>query len=135
MRFLWLLTLVATLSGCAASAPEVRARLGQEYIGKNIDALVVRWGPPTSMFRMNSGEGSYVWQLSAVTDIEIHNGSGSASTAACKVSVIASPTGVVTQLNTEDSNPAGGSGLLGLAGVLGAYGSMCAQRLGMKARA
>jgi hypothetical protein len=66
MRVFWLLTLCSTLVGCAASAPEVRARLGQEYIGKNVDALVVQWGPPTSMFKMNSGQSSYVWQLSAV---------------------------------------------------------------------
>jgi hypothetical protein len=83
------------------------------------------------MFKMNSGQTSYVWQLSAVTDIAMNNGFGSASTYACNVSVIASPTGVVTQLDTEDHNQ-GGSGLIGLAGALGAYGSMCGQRLGMK---
>jgi hypothetical protein len=122
------------LGGCAASAPEVRARLGQEYIGKNVDALVVQWGPPTSMFRMNSGEGSYVWQLSAVTNMTIRDGNGSAATSYCKVSVIASPAGVITQLSTEDSNSGVGSGLLGVAGALGAYGSMCGQRLGMKSQ-
>jgi hypothetical protein len=131
MRVLQVFTLCAMLGGCAASVPEVRAGLGQEYIGKNVDALVVRWGPPTSMFRMNSGQGSYFWQLSSVTDIAMNHGRGSAATYGCKVSVIASPTGVVTQLDTEDYNP-GGSGLIGLAGALGAYGSMCGQRLGMK---
>jgi hypothetical protein len=85
------------------------------------------------MFRMNTGEGSYVWQLSAVTDIALdRNGAGSAATYACKVSVIASLTGIVGQLNTEDYNPGGGSGLLSLAGAMGAYGSMCAQRLGIQ---
>ena len=132
MRVLWIPAVCAALGGCAASAPEVRARLGQEYIGKNVDALVVQWGPPTSMFRMNSGEGSFVWQLSALTNIAVQNGQGSASTSYCKVSVIASPTGIINRLDTEDSNPGGGSGLLGLAGALGAYGSMCGQRLGMK---
>jgi hypothetical protein len=122
---------LGVLGGCAASAPEVRARLGQEYIGKNVDTLVVQWGPPTSTFRMNSGQASYVWQLSAVTDIAINDGRGSASTYGCKVSVIASPTGVITQLDTEDHNPIG-TGLIGLAGALGATGSMCGQRLGMK---
>jgi hypothetical protein len=37
-------------------------------------------------------------------------GGGSASTYGCKVNVIASPTGVITQLNAEDYSP-GGSGL------------------------
>lgn len=131
MRSLGAVALFAVLSGCAASAPEVRARLGQEHVGKNVDSLVVQWGPPTSMFRMNSGQGSYVWQLSSVTDITVNRGGGSASTYGCKVSVVASPTGIITQLDTEDFNP-GGSGLIGLAGVMGAYGSMCGQRLGMK---
>ncbi|WP_407155145.1 hypothetical protein [Bradyrhizobium sp. STM 3557] len=53
-------------AGALLPAPKVRARLGQEYIGKNVDTLVMQWGPPTSTFRMNSGEGSYVWQLSSV---------------------------------------------------------------------
>lgn len=131
MRILAGLALFAVLAGCAAGAPEVRARLGQEYIGRNVDALVVQWGPPTSMFKMNSGQSSYVWQLSSVTDIAMNRGYGSASTYGCKVSVIASPTGIVSQLDTEDYNP-GGSGLIGLAGALGAYGSLCGQRLGMK---
>ena len=131
MRVFGIVVLCATLGGCAASAPEVKTRLGQEYIGKNADALVLQWGPPTSMFKMNSGQTSYVWQLSSVTDIQMNHGVGSASTYGCKVSVIASPTGIVTQLDTEDYNP-GGSGLIGLAGALGAYGSLCGQRLGMK---
>jgi hypothetical protein len=66
-----------------------------------------------------------------VTDIQVNRGGGSASTYGCKVSVIASPTGKIPQLDTEDYNP-GGSGLIGLAGVMGAYGSMYGQRLGMK---
>jgi hypothetical protein len=131
MRILGIVALSAMLGACAASAPEVRARLGQEFIGKNVDALVVQWGPPTSMFKMNSGQTSYVWQLSAVTDIAISQGRGSAATYVCKVSVIASPTGIVSQLDTEDYNQ-GGSGLIGLAGALGARGSMCGDRLGMK---
>jgi hypothetical protein len=132
MRILATVALCVALGGCFATAPEVRNQLGQEYIGKNVDGLVRQWGPPTSMFKMNSGESSYVWQLSAVTNIAMNgNGYGSAATYVCKVSVIASPTGVVTQLNTEDHNP-GGSGLLGLAGAMGAYGSMCGQRLGIQ---
>jgi hypothetical protein len=109
--FLWLWRFAA-LGGYAASAPEVRTRLGEEYIGKNVDNLVIQWGPPTSTFKMNSGQSSYVWQLSSVTDIQMNHGSGSASTDGCKVSVIASPTGIVTQLDTQDYNP-GGSGLIG----------------------
>lgn len=102
-------------------------KLGDQYIGQNIDRLVVQFGPPTSTFKMNSGQSSYVWQLSAVTDIETDRGWGTASTRYCKVSVITSPTGVVQQLNTEDSNAG-----YGLGGAVGMYGSICGQRLGMR---
>lgn len=70
---------------------------------------------------MNSGGSSYVWQLSAVTNIDMDRGSGTASTRYCKVSVITSLAGIVTDLKTEDSNS-----------LLGIHGSICARRLGMK---
>jgi hypothetical protein len=92
------------LAACAASRQEVAARLGDQFIGQNVDALVVKFGPPTSTFKLNSGQSSYVWQLTAVTDIAVDRGYGQAQTRFCKVSVIASPVGIVTQLNTEDSN-------------------------------
>ncbi|WP_316228646.1 hypothetical protein [Bradyrhizobium sp. SZCCHNR1045] len=77
---------------------------------------------------MNSGQSSYVWQIASETSVSMDkNGNGSAKTFACKVSVIASPTAIIEQLNTEDPNA--GDGLLG---VVGAYGSMCGERLGMK---
>jgi len=120
--------LALALGGCAASREEVAARLGAEYVGKNVDTVVAKFGPPTSMFKMNSGQTSYQWQLANQTYIAVNNrGSGYASTQYCKVSVIASPTGVVSQLNTEDSNA--GSGIDAAVGV---YGSICANRLGMQ---
>ncbi len=115
------------LAGCAASRQEVVARLGDQFIGQNVDALVVQWGPPANTFKMNSGDTSYVWQLGNQTDINTDRGSGFASTRFCKVNVIASKAGIVTQLNTEDSNAGGG-----VVGALGGYGSICANRLGIK---
>jgi hypothetical protein len=76
---------------------------------------------------MNSGDTSYIWQLGNQTDISTDRGSGFAQTRFCKVSVIASKAGIVTQLNTEDSNAG-----RGLEGALGMYGSICANRLGMQ---
>lgn len=124
MRLLGIMALCVALGGCAASAPEVRARLGEEYLGKNIDMLVMKWGPPASSFRMNDGRSSYVWQLSSET--AIYN-ARVAKTYNCRVSVIASPTGAIQQLDTED--PKAGYGILSM---VGAYGSMCGERLGMK---
>jgi hypothetical protein len=72
---------------------------------------------------------AYVWQLSAVTSINVDEGRGTAKTNYCRVNVIASPTGIVTGLTTEDASGTGG--VLGLAGV-DIYGSICARRLGMR---
>jgi hypothetical protein len=127
MRILGIVALCAAVSGCAASKQEVVAKLGDQFVGQNVDALVLQFGPPASVFKLNSGQSSYVWQLSAVTDIDTDRGSGTASTRYCKVSVIASPAGIVQQLNTEDQNAG-----RGIAGLIGVYGSMCGQRLGMK---
>jgi hypothetical protein len=127
MRDIWVLAICAVLGGCAASSQEVVTRLGQEYIGQNVDKLVVKFGPPSNTFRMNSGQTSYNWQLTSVTDIAVDRGIGQAATRYCKVSVIASPTGIVQQLDTEDSNAG-----YGLPGVIGVYGSICGQRLGMR---
>jgi hypothetical protein len=89
--------------------------------------LVVKFGPPANTFKMNSGDTSYIWQLGKQTNIDADRGRGIASTQYCKVNVIASKTGVVTQLNTEDSNAGAGLG-----STLGMYGSICANRLGME---
>jgi len=120
------IVLTVALAGCAASRQEVADKLGNQYLGQNVDALVVRFGPPASTFKLNSGETSYLWQLGNQTNINTDRGSGSASTMYCKVSVIASPTGIVTRLNTEDANI-----YVGLTAAVGIEGSLCAARLGI----
>jgi len=127
MRNLGIVVLCAMLGGCAASKQEVAARLGNQYVGQNVDALVVKFGPPASTFKMNSGDTSYIWQLGNQTNIVTDRGVGTASTQFCKVSVIANPNGIVTQLNTEDANAGGG-----LYALTGALGSICANRLGIE---
>jgi hypothetical protein len=86
-----------------------------------------RFGPPASTFKMNSGDTSYIWQLGNQTNAVGGNGAAVASTSFCKVSVVASKAGIVTLLNTEDSNAGGGIG-----GAIGMYGSICAHRLGIQ---
>jgi hypothetical protein len=127
MRTLVVVVISATLGGCAASKQEVAARLGDQFVGQNVDALVMKFGPPASTFKMNDGDTAYVWQLGNQTDIATDRGSGFASTRYCKVNVIASKVGIVTQLNTEDSNAGAG-----VVGALGGWGSICANRLGME---
>jgi hypothetical protein len=106
MRILGIVALCTALTGCAASRQEVAARLGDQYVGQNVDALVLKFGPPTSSFKLNSGQSSYVWQLTAVTDVAGDRGYAQAQTRFCKISVIASPAGVVSRqrqryLNTQ----------------------------------
>jgi hypothetical protein len=127
MRILGVAALCAALAGCAASKQEVVTRLGEQYVGQNVDALVVKFGPPASTFKMNSGDTSYIWQLGNQTNIVADRGTGVATTQFCKVSVIANKNGIVSQLNTEDANAGGG-----LYGVLGMLGSICANRLGIE---
>jgi hypothetical protein len=63
MRILGIVALGAALGGCAASRQEVATRLGDHFIGQNVDSLVVDFGPPASTFKMNSGETSYTGSL------------------------------------------------------------------------
>lgn len=60
MHAIVLALIALLLVGCAASRQEVAAHLGDQYVGKNVDTLVVQFGPPTSTFKMNSGQTSYV---------------------------------------------------------------------------
>jgi hypothetical protein len=69
MRNWGIVALCAALGGCAASREEVVNRLGGQYIGQNVDVLVMRFGPPASTFKMNSGDTSYIWQLGNQTNI------------------------------------------------------------------
>jgi hypothetical protein len=55
----------------------------------------------------------------AINLIDTYKGSGTAQTVFCKVNVIASPTGVVNRISTEDSSNLYGE-------------SLCAKRLGMQ---
>jgi hypothetical protein len=106
------------LVGCAATTQDVAQQVQNRFIGQNVDALVLAFGPPTSSFKMNNGQTSYVWQLSSVTDINTYNGGGSASTYFCRINVIASTTNIVTQTSTQDATNGFGE-------------SLCAMRLGM----
>lgn len=71
MRWLGVAVLCVALGGCYATGADVRAKLGQDYVGKNVDALVVRWGPPASSFKMNSGETAYSWQLASGSSVSV----------------------------------------------------------------
>jgi hypothetical protein len=145
MRIPEIVALCAVLGGCAGSPQGVAVRYGDQFIGKNVDALVAQIGRPTSSKRMDDGQGAYVWQLTAATDLSgerrIHRGSAglygdgytpgyiSDDPGFCKVSVVTSPEGIVIQLNAEDSNGTGAPTM-----TLGLNGSICAQRFQAKSQ-
>jgi hypothetical protein len=119
MRIFLIVGYAGLLAGCAATSHEVVDRLGSKYVGQNVDALVTEWGPPANTFKMNSGDTSYVWQLTSETNIDTYKGSGTARTFYCKVNAIASKSGIISKVSTEDS-----------ANLVGE--SLCARRLGMQ---
>ncbi len=122
--------LAMALAGCAADRQQVAQNLDNTYVGKPVDTLVAEWGPPTSTYRMNNGETAYVWVLSNEVGIRVDQGRGVATDRSCKVNVVASPTGIVIKLTTVDASGTGG--LFGAVGV-DVRGSVCANRLGIRA--
>jgi hypothetical protein len=134
MRVLVVVALFATLAGCAASKQEVVARLGDQYTGQNVDALLVKLGPPTKTFKMSGGDTLYSWQLANQTLVRSRfkqtRGDSPVSQTGlryCEVNAVVSKDSIVTQLNTDDTNAGHG-----IVGMLGANGSVCAHRLGIK---
>ena len=114
----WGLMVLAALvlAGCAATKQEVIQQLGAQYVGKHVDVLVAQFGPPAT-FKMSNGATSYQWQLS--------NLGITGETQYCKLSVIAAPNGIISQLNTEDTDIRVQYGLINV-------GSICARRLGIE---
>jgi hypothetical protein len=119
MRFIAIALSATWLAGCAATSTEVLNSLGNKFVGQNVDAVVTAFGPPASTFKMHSGETAYVWQLTSKTNIKTYEGGGTAKTMFCRVNVIASPTGVVKKISTEDAS-----------NIIGE--SLCAEHLGMQ---
>ena len=98
---------------------DVRDRLSATYVGKSIDQIVVEFGPPKATFKLSSGDTSYLWEIGAAIDINTYKGSGDAQTFYCRLKVIASPRGIVSDISTEDSSNGYGE-------------SFCARRLGIR---
>jgi hypothetical protein len=119
MHYIAIIFCAGLLAACAATTAQVSNHLGSQFVGQNVDALVTEFGPPANTFKMNSGETSYVWQLTSLTNIDTYKGSGTAQTVYCKVNAIASPRGIVNKISTEDSSNVFGE-------------SLCARRLGMQ---
>ena len=147
MRFLEIVAICVALAGCAGSPQRAAStsQYGNQFVGKDVDALVAQIGRPTSSKRMDDGQGSYVWELGPTkasgSDQRVQTADGGLygdgytpgyitdDPRLCKVSATTSPEGIVTQLNAEDSNGTGAPSV-----TLGFNQSICAQRFGTKPR-
>ena len=155
MRILQIAVVSAVLGGCSmpsfdlslpkleTSAP-VTSRPAEQFVGKNVDTLIAQLGPATKSTKIDDDQNSFVWLLSAnpAGDTPPNTGHGGlygdgsspgyvsqGYSPFCRINVVATPAGIVTQANTEESNGTGAPGV-----TLGTSGSICAQRLRMKSR-
>ena len=144
MRILTIMAACVALCGCWTSGQEAATanRPGDQFVGQNVDAVVARFGKPSGRKKMDNDQMTYVWELPA-TDLpgnqKSFTGNGrlyedgytpgamSDDLRSCKVSVVTSPEGIVTQFNAEDSNGTGAPSM-----TLGLSESVCAQRFRMK---
>ena len=141
MRLLIIVGLCTVLSGCWSSGQDVTTstRPGDQFVGKNVDAVVARFGNPNGRKKMDNDQTMYVWELAAAelpANQRSYTGQGglygdgrtpgamSDDPRICRISVTTSPEGIVTQVSAEDSNGTGAP-----ARTLGLTGSVCAQRL------
>jgi hypothetical protein len=147
MRILEIVAICVALAGCAGSPQRAAStsQYGNQFVGKDVDALVAQIGRPTSSKRMDDGQGSYVWEIGPTkasgSDQRVQTADGGLygdgytpgyitdDPRLCKVSATTSPEGIVTQLNAEDSNGTGAPSV-----TLGFNQSICAQRFGTKPR-
>jgi hypothetical protein len=150
MRMASTMLLCAMLGGCSFSMPSISrpqeapvsaARPADQLVGKNLDTLIGQLGPPTRSQPLDNDQTSYVWQIETPGDAPPPSGAGGlygdgwspgyvseGYSAFCRINVVASSGGVITQANTEESNGTGTpNGLF-------RSGNLCQQRLKARSR-
>ena len=140
IRVLTIAALSVALGGCWTSAQDVTTstRPGDRYVGQNVDAVVARLGEPTGRKKIDNDQMTYVWEIaptgssgSRTTDTgqgrlygDGHTpGYMSDDSRICKLTVIVSGEGIVTQVTAEDLNGTGAPKK-----TFGLVGSVCADR-------
>jgi hypothetical protein len=135
MRITSTVLLCAVLGGCSLSMPSISmpsisspaeapasaARPAEQYVGKKLDTLIAQLGPPKRSQPLENDQTSYVWQFETIDPPQHPTGDGGlvygdgvspgyvseGYTPFCRITVVASADGVVTQANTEESNGTG----------------------------
>jgi hypothetical protein len=140
MRILAIAALCVTLGGCWTSGQEAATpnHAGDQFVGQNVDVVAARFGKPTGRKKMDNDQMMYVWEFAAADlpgNGKTQTGQGrlygdggtpgamSDDPRFCKLTVIASSQGIVTQFNAEESNGTGAPGM-----SVGLIDSVCAQR-------
>jgi hypothetical protein len=136
-----IVVLCAALGGCGTSGQggTTSNRTGDQFIGKNVDAVIARFGNPSQRKKLDNDQLVYVWQLLA-TDLPENQksfsgygglygdgltpGAISDDIRSCRLTVTTSAEGNVTQFNAEDLNGTGAP-----KATRGLVGGVCAQRL------
>jgi hypothetical protein len=129
------------LSGGSASAQNAApsTQVGHQFVGQNVHVVADRFGLPTGRKKMDNDEMLYVWELGPADPTasrrRTNTGNGglyddgdppgyiTEDPRICKLTVIASPEGIVTQVTAEDLNGTGAPKW-----TLGLLGSICAER-------
>jgi hypothetical protein len=126
------------LGGRGGGAPTT-ALPADQFVGKNLDALVKQLGPPTRSSPADSDQTTIVWQFETATGTPPPTGSGGlygdggspsyvsqGYSPFCRITAtVATSSGIVTQANMEESNGTGAS-------MLRRGESICAQHLRAK---
>ena len=140
MRSLSVAVLFVVFSSFGASAQTtVSPQPGNPFIGKDVHAVADKFGPPTGRKKMDNDEMLYVWELGPADPTakrrRITDGNGglyedgetpgyiTEDTRFCRLTVIASVEGIVTQMTAEDDDGTGAHKR-----SLRLLGSVCAER-------
>jgi len=141
MRVLAIVALCAALGGCWTSGQEAANsnRAGDQFVGKDVDLVVARFGKPTGRKKMDNDQMMYVWEFAAADlpgngktqtgQARLYGDGGTPGAMSddprfCKLTAITSSQGIVTQFNAEESNGTGAPSM-----TAGLIDSVCAQRL------
>ena len=145
MRMVQAALLCVVLGGCSISLPRApeagvsSARPASQLVGKKLDTLVAQLGQPTRSQPLDNDQTSYMWQIETPAGPPPPTGGGGlygdggspgyvseGYSPFCRINVVASSAGVVTEANTEESNGTGSPN--------GTFrsGNFCEQRLRAK---
>ena len=125
MRAIGVAVLCVVLSGGFASAQNAppSTQAGNQFVGKDVHVVADRFGNPTGRKKLDNDDMLYVWELgppdpsSSMRRTDTGDGGLyddghtpgyiTEDPRFCKLTVIASPEGIVTQVTVEDQNGTG----------------------------